>query len=60
MGHPACISHLNLRHLAVECVEEKRQDVVVQVVFGGLFQNDGQPLEKGNRRLYKVSYNYNT
>ena len=43
---------LNLRHFAVEGVEEERQDEVVQVVLGRLLQHDGQPLQKGHRGLH--------
>ena len=50
--HPSL--DLNLRHFAVERVEEERQDEVVQVVLGGLFQDDGQPLQEGHRGLQHV------
>ena len=45
------ILHLNLRHLAVQGVEEQRQHELVQVLLGALLQDDRKLLQERDRGL---------
>ncbi len=45
------LTHLYLRHVAVECVEEQREDQLVEILLRTLLQDDWQLLQQRHRGL---------